>query len=99
MTAAVINHLHFAAAPDAHLFARIEGEFVPQARTVDGFRALHVVQVAPDHIVLVILGDDAASLDRLATEVGSPWMMANVVPLLASPPERHVGSVRATTDG
>jgi hypothetical protein len=81
------------------LFARVEDEVVPQARGIGGFRGLHVVQVAPDHFILIIVGDDAEVLNRVATEVGSPWMMTHVVPLLASPPERHIGSVVATTDG
>jgi hypothetical protein len=98
MPAAVINHLHFREPPNPDLFAGVEDEVVPQARAVEGFRALHVVQVAPDHFVLIIVGDDVEVLDRVATKVGSPWMMAHVVPLLASPPERHVGSVVATTD-
>jgi hypothetical protein len=29
---------------------------------------------------------DAEVLDRVATEVGSLWMGANIVPLLAEPP-------------
>jgi hypothetical protein len=37
-------------------------------------------------------------LDKIATKVGSPWMMANVVPLLASPLERHLGPIVATSD-
>jgi len=55
--------------------------------------------VTPDHVVLVITGDDADVLDRLAAEVGSPWMVENVVPLLAAPPERHVGPIIASAAG
>lgn len=97
MPAAVINHLHFAEPPDPALFASAEREVVPQARAIEGFGALHVVQAAPDHFILIITGDSPTVLDRVATEVGSPWMMANVVPLLASPPERHLGPIVATS--
>jgi len=31
------------------------------------------------------------ALDQIATEIGSPWMRENVVPLPAGPPERHIG--------
>jgi hypothetical protein len=96
--ATVVNHLHFREAPDPDLFARAEKEVVPQARSIEGFRGLQVVQVAPDHFVLIITGDDIAVLDRVATEVGSPWMSAHVVSLLATPPDRHVGPVVATSD-
>src|SRR5271157_5765229 len=90
MSTAVINHLHFREAPDSDLLTRAERELVPQARITEGIRGLHIVQVTPDHLILVILGDDAEVLDKFATEVGSLWM-EYVVPLLASPPERHLG--------
>ena len=98
MPAAVVNHLHFREPPGPDLFARAQEEVVPQARNIEGFRSLHVVQVEPDHFVLIITGDDPEVLDRVATEVGSPWMTARVVSLLAAPPERHVGPVVATSD-
>jgi hypothetical protein len=93
---AVVNHLHFREPPGADLFARAEDEVGAPARQIEGFRGLHVVQAAPDHFILIILGDTPEVIDRVATEVGSPWMMANVVPLLAAPPERHVGPLVAT---
>jgi hypothetical protein len=97
MAAAVITHLHFRNAPDADLFARAEQQLVPEARISEGIGGLHIVQVTPDHFILVILGDDADLLDKFASKVGSPWMM-EVEPLLTSPPERHVGPLVATTD-
>ena len=98
MPAAVINHLYFRQAPHPDLFALAEQEVVPQARITEGIGGLHIVQVTPDHFILVILGDDIEVLDKFAAEVGSPWMVEHVVPLLASPPERHVGPLVATTD-
>jgi hypothetical protein len=98
MPAAVINHLHFREAPGTDLFALAEREVVPQARITEGIGGLHIVQVTPDHFILVILGDDAEVLDKFAAEVGSPWMSEHVGPLLASPPERHLGPLVATTD-
>jgi hypothetical protein len=98
MPAAVINHLRFREPPDAELFARAEREVVPEARMTEGISGLHIVQVTPDHFILVILGDDAERLNEFATVVGSPWMAEHVVPLLASPPERHLGHLVASTD-
>ena len=98
MPAAVINHLHFREPPDTDIFARAEREVVPEARITEGIGGLHIVQVTPDHFILVILGDDPGVLDTFAAEVGTPWMMEHVVPLLASPPERHLGRLVATTD-
>ncbi|HSZ35447.1 MAG TPA: hypothetical protein VK773_00025 [Acidimicrobiales bacterium] len=97
MPAAVVNHLHFREPQSPELFAGAEREVVPRARKIEGFRGLDVVQVAPDHFILIITGDTPEVLDRLATEIGSSWMTTHVVPLLASPPERHVGTVVATS--
>ncbi|MEO8897945.1 MAG: hypothetical protein ABI473_04490 [Candidatus Dormibacter sp.] len=94
---AVINSLRFKNSVDPALFTLAEQELAQGMRTVEGFKSFHVVQVAADHVVPVIVGDDAEVLDRLATEVGSPWMVANVVPLLAAPPDRRIGPVLAST--
>lgn len=98
MPAAVVNHLHFREAPSPELFARAQDEVIPEARMTEGLHGLHIVEVAPDHFILIVTGDSPEVLDNFATEVGSPWMEAHVVSLLASPPERHVGALVATTD-
>jgi hypothetical protein len=56
------------------------------------------VPVADDHAILIILGDTAEVLNTVAAEVGSPWMNANVVPLLATTLERHIGPIVASSD-
>ncbi|MFN8034424.1 MAG: hypothetical protein U0V73_00600 [Acidimicrobiia bacterium] len=95
--AAVVNHLHFREPFDPELFADAERSVVPRMHEVPGFEALHVVQTSDRDVILVILADTVETLDRLATEVGSPWMREHVVPLLAGPPERHIGPVIATS--
>jgi hypothetical protein len=97
-TAAVVSHLHFSEPPGSDLFARAQGELVPEARIVDLVHGLHVVQVAPDHFILVILGDDVEAIDSFATQVVSPWLMDHVVPMLASPPEQSLGPLVVTTE-
>lgn len=67
--------------------------------SVGGFSGLNIIEVANDHVVLMIMGDDANVLDRMATEVGTPWMRENVAPLLAGPPERHMGPIIASVPG
>ena len=91
MPAAVINTLTFAQPVDPDVFARVDDELVPLMRGIDGFEGLHLVHTGATEVVLVILGRDEATMDRLATEVGSPWMVANIVPLLAGPPDRRIG--------
>jgi len=95
--AAVVNLLRFKEAVDPGLFARAERELTPQMRTVEGFQDFYAIQTSETEVILLILGDDADALNRLATEVGSPWMLANVVPLLAGPPDRHIGPTIASS--
>lgn len=96
---AVVNHLQFVEPVDPALFAEAERVLPAQMRAIEGFRGFHVVQPAADRVILLILGDTAEGVERVATEVGSPWMRANVVPLLAAPPDRHVGPVIASCGG
>jgi len=89
---AVVNHLRFSDDVDPTLFAAME-DLIPQMAAIDGLVRVQVVQTSPTEVTLLIFAVDAETLDRIATEVGSPWMLANVVPLLAAPPDRRVGAV------
>jgi len=95
---AVVNHLHFEAPVDPELFRRAETEVGEDMKSVAGFRGFRVVLASERHAILVIYGDTAQTLDDLATLVGNTWMRANVAPLLARPPERHLGAVIAGVD-
>ncbi len=97
MAAAVVNVLRFREPEDPSLFTRATEELIPRMREIDGFEGLQVVQSSETEVVLLIFGDTVTVLDRVATEVGSPWMTANVVPLLAGPPARHIGPVIASS--
>jgi len=87
-----VNHLRFSDDVDPTLFAAME-DLIPQMAAIDGLVRVQVVQTSPTEVTLLIFAVDAETLDRIATEVGSPWMLANVVPLLAAPPDRRVGAV------
>jgi hypothetical protein len=96
--AVVVNVLHFKEAIDAGLFERAVSELAAPMRAIDGFQSLDIVRSGEAEAVLLIAADTVDVLDRIATEVGSPWMLEHVVPLLAGPPERHVGPVIASTN-
>ena len=88
----VVNTLTFREPIDPGLLPGAE-LLVPAMRAIDGFAGLQIVQTTDTEAVLVITADSPATLDRIATEVGSPWMVEHVVPLLAGPPDRKVGAV------
>ncbi len=95
--AAVVNHLHFNEPIDPALFATAQVDLVPQMRAIEGFRGFEVIQTSEHDAILVILGDTIDVLDQIATEVGSPWMRENIVPLLDGPPQRHIGPTIASS--
>ena len=95
--AAVINFLQFKEKPDPELFQRAAQELGPRMSMIDGFENLQVVQSGDIEVILLIFAETIEALDRIAAEIGSPWMVANVVPYLAGPPQRHIGPVIAST--
>ncbi len=74
-----------------------ERELTPQMREIEGFQDFYAIQTSDTDVVLVILGENVDVLNRVATEVGSPWMTAHVVPLLAGPSERRIGPTIASS--
>ena len=95
---AVVNRLRLAAPIPEEVWDRAQMEVPPLARAVPGFVSLHVIEVETDEVVLLVMADTAEALDRIATEVGNTWMRENVIPHLASPPERQVGKVVASSE-
>ena len=48
------------------------------------------------HLVLILEFASVADADRIAQEVGGPWMREHILALLARGPERSVGEVVAS---
>jgi hypothetical protein len=61
-----------------------------------GALAARVAKVDETHLVLILEFETAEDADRIALEVGGPWMRENILPLLASDTDRNVGEVIAT---
>ena len=95
---AVVNRLRLSKPIPPEVWERAQAEVPPLARQVPGFKSLHVIEISDDEIVLVVVADSAETLDRVATEVGNAWMRENVIPYLASPPDRQIGKVVASTE-
>ncbi|MGN6473561.1 MAG: hypothetical protein ACTHK4_07935 [Mycobacteriales bacterium] len=95
---AVVNRLRLSAPIPTEVWSRAQLEVPPLARQVPGFKALYVIETSEHEVVLLVVGDSAETLDRVATEVGNSWMRENVIPYLAEPPDRQVGKVVATSE-
>ena len=87
-----------------HLYLRdpITGAIVQAAQdgvqlmVDEGAISAHVVEVDETHLILVLMFATAPEADRIAREVGGPWMVKHMVPLLARDTERSVGDVIAS---
>jgi hypothetical protein len=92
----VVNHLRLreplpAATVDA---ARTGMQLVVDA----GALAARVAQVDETHLILILEFRTAEDADRIAREVGGPWMREHIRPLLAGDTERSVGEVIASAE-
>jgi hypothetical protein len=63
-----------------------------------GATAARVAKVDERHLVLILEFPTAEDADRVAREVGGPWMNENIRPLLAGDTERSAGEVIASAD-
>ncbi|HJQ50817.1 MAG TPA: hypothetical protein VJ838_09920 [Gaiellaceae bacterium] len=63
-----------------------------------GALAARVAKVDDTHLILILEFSTPEDADRIAREVGGPWMRENIVPLLASDTERSVGEVIASAE-
>ena len=61
-----------------------------------GALAARILRVDETHLILVLDFATADDADRIAREVGGPWMREHIVPLLAEGTERSVGEVVAS---
>ena len=63
-----------------------------------GALAARVAKVDETHLILILEFSTAEDADRIAHEVGGPWMRENITPLLADGTERSVAEVIASAD-
>ena len=92
----VVNHLRLREpVPDATVEAARKGmQLVVDA----GALAARVAKVDGTHLILILEFSTAEDADRIAREVGGPWMRENIRPLLAGDTERSVGEVIASAE-
>jgi hypothetical protein len=92
----VINHLRLREpVTDATVDAARKGT---QLMVDAGALAVRVAKVDETHLILILEFSTAEDADRIAREVGGPWMSENITPLLADGTERSVAEVIASAD-
>ena len=60
-----------------------------------GGSSCQFVRVDETHAVLVLEFSDVETEQRITSEIGGPWMRANILPLLDGPTDRSSGEVVA----
>jgi hypothetical protein len=92
----VVNHLRLR---DPVAASTVEAVQEAVRLVVDaGALAARVAKVDEAHLILILEFSTAEDADRIAREVGGPWMREHIVPLLASDTERSVGEVIASAE-
>ena len=89
----VVNHLRFRE-PIAETTVEALQEGVRLAVEA-GAVAARVAKVDETHVILILEFAKPGDADRIAREVGGPWMREHIGPLLAGDTERSVGDVIA----
>jgi hypothetical protein len=94
MTHVVVNHLRLREpVPAATVEALHEGvQLVVDA----GGRSARIAKVDETHLILILEFETAEDANRVAREVGGPWMREHITPLLAGDTDRSLGEVIAS---
>ncbi len=87
---AVVNRLRLQTPVPDEVFAAAQRQLPARVAEIPGIRAFHVLRAGAEELVVLILADDADSIERMRAEIGDAWMRENVVPHLAGPTERVV---------
>jgi hypothetical protein len=92
----VINHLRLR---EPVLDATVEEVRKGVQLVVDaGALAARVAKVDERHLILILEFSTAEDAERIARDVGGPWMRENIRPLLAGDTERSVAEVIASAE-
>lgn len=90
----VVNHITLTGPLPAELGERMQDELMVRARDVPGFVAAYCTQPAPEEIVMIVLTDTAEAMQVVHDTVGTPWIGANLGPVIATT-DRKPGPVIA----
>jgi hypothetical protein len=92
----VVNHLHLRE-PFPEALAEQTQEVLGRVVKAGGLAA-HLAKVDDRHLILILMFASAEDTQRVARDVGGPWMREHMVPLLASDTERSVAEIVATAE-
>lgn len=97
MSAVVVNHLHLTVPVD-DLATVVAREFELIFRAQPGFERLYLVKVDDNEAIVVIVWADETAAANGAAVIGPTLFAKHLIPILASPQERSVGTAVVTIE-
>jgi hypothetical protein len=90
---AVVNRIRLREPLDDAALAVAQRDLESQASQVDGLAAIHVLRTDEGDLVVLVLGDDVAALERTREHMGNAFMREHIMPHAASAPERTISEI------
>jgi hypothetical protein len=97
MSAVVVNHLHLTVPVD-ELATVVAREFEMTFRAQPGFERFYLVKVGEHEAIVIIVWADESAAANGAAVIGPTLFAKHLVPVLASPQERSVGTALVTIE-
>ena len=88
---AVVNHLDLKEPLPPETF--VSADRLAQDLLDAGGLGCHIVRVNDLHLILVLFFENAEEADRMARDVGGPWMREHVTPHLVGGTRRSLGEI------
>ena len=87
---AVVNRIQLREPLSDEEIAAAQRDLTAMAATIEGLAAAHMLRTAEGDLIVLVFGDDEATLDRARDALGNSMMRTYVIPHAAGPPERTV---------
>jgi hypothetical protein len=79
------------------LVSRVEAEFAPRVKELDGFVGYYVIDGGDGTVVSVTVGETAEAVEA-STSAAADWIRESAAELIDGPPQVTVGEVRVRAE-
>jgi hypothetical protein len=79
------------------LVSKVEAEFAPQVKQIDGFVGYYVIDGGDGTVVSVTVGETEEAVEA-STSAAREWVRASIADLIEGPPQIVAGEVRVRAE-
>jgi hypothetical protein len=79
------------------LVSRVEAEFAPRVKQLDGFVGYYVIDGGEGTVVSITVGETAEAVEA-STSTAADWVRESAAELIEGPPQVTVGEVRVRAE-